>query len=386
MQIAIFHNIMWSKYKGGVFSAINDLTTNTSTNVSFTQIAETEGDRIALGGIDLNYHRYPYELIFSGSYTGVPVHKRVAALVARAWKSQADVVVMPGYERLEYWAMLATLVVRRKPRAVFCDSTAYDRPSSTLKSIAKRLFFAWCDGFFGYGIRSREYLMQHGVPSEKIHFKCQATALPLDYSEDAALAHRLGSAPKAGDAPRFVYVGRLSPEKGLDTLIQAMVAVAAVHPQAQLNIIGAGPTKGALIDLVTTIGMSSNIQFLGSMGIDKLAEQYASATAMVLPSTSEPWGLVVNEALSHGCPSIVSNICGCVPELVIAGKTGFSFQATSVSELTQKMLAAPTAFNNTEEVARRCITHMRNFSPANAACQIVEGCQNILRRQRRNNA
>jgi glycosyltransferase involved in cell wall biosynthesis len=386
MQIAIFHNIMWSKYKGGVFSAINDLTTNTPTKVSFTQIAETEGDRVALGGIDLNYHRYPYELIFSGAYTGVPLIKRVAALVARAWKSQADVVVMPGYERLEYWAMLATLIVRRKPRAVFCDSTAYDRVSTPLKSIAKRMFFSRCDGFFGYGIRSREYLMQHGVPSEKIHFRCQAAALPLDYSEATAMARRLAAAPQAGDAPRFIYVGRLSPEKGLDTLIHAMVAVAATHPGAQLNIIGAGPIKDALHELVATLGLSNNVQFLGSMGIDKLAEQYASATAMVLPSTSEPWGLVVNEALSLGCPSIVSNICGCVPELVVAGKTGYSFQANSISELAQSMLAAKDAFKNTEETARYCIAHMRSFSPANAARQIVEGCQSILRSQRRDPA
>ncbi|PXW93239.1 glycosyltransferase involved in cell wall biosynthesis [Sphaerotilus hippei] len=383
MQIAIFHNIMWSKYKGGVFSAIHDLTQGSGTQVSFTQIAETEGERVALGGVDLNYHRYPYELIFPGSYTSVPTYQRTAALVARAWKTQADVVVLAGFERIEYWAMLATLMVRRKPRAVFCDSTAYDRPSRLLKALAKRLFFSQCDGFFGYGIRSREYLMQHGVPSEKIYFRCQAAALSLDYDESTALARRLEAAPKEGEAPRFVYVGRLSPEKGLDTLIQAMASVVKVHPRAQLNIIGGGPTRDALLQQVAQAGLQDNIHLPGSMGIDKLAEQYASATAMVLPSTSEPWGLVVNEALSHGCPSIVSNICGCVPELVVAAQTGFVFQANSAIDLAEKMLAAPGAFSHTENTARRCIEHMRQFSPANAARQIVEGCQAILKRNQR---
>ena len=50
MSISIYHNIMWSKYKGGVFSAIHAL----SKDVQFTQIAETEGDRVALGSVDLN--------------------------------------------------------------------------------------------------------------------------------------------------------------------------------------------------------------------------------------------------------------------------------------------------------------------------------------------
>jgi glycosyltransferase involved in cell wall biosynthesis len=382
MQIAIFHNIMWSKYKGGVFSAINDITQGSSTQVSFTQIAETEGERISLGGVDLNYHRYPYELIFPGSYTGVSTYQRVKALVLRAWQTKADVVVMPGYERIEYWAMLFTLVLRGKPRAVFCDSTAYDRARRPLKSLAKQIFFARCDGFFGYGIRSREYLMQYGVPSEKIYFRCQAAALPLDYSEDAALTHRLTSAPKPSDAPRYLYVGRLSHEKGLDTLLEAMAVVVKQYPQAQLNIVGAGALKEPLQQASKLAGLECNVHFLGSMGIEKLAEQYAAATAMVLPSTSEPWGLVVNEALSMGCPSIVSNICGCVPELVVPGKTGFVFQANSAVDLAEKMLAAPLAFTDIADTAKKCIAHMRAFSPENAARQIVEGCQAILKRRR----
>lgn len=382
MQIAIFHNIMWSKYKGGVFSAINDITQGSNTQVSFTQIAETEGERISLGGVDLNYHRYPYELIFPGSYTGVSTFQRTKALVWRAWNTKADVVVLPGYERLEYWAMLFTLILRGKPRAVFCDSTAYDRARRPLKALAKQIFFARCDGFFGYGIRSREYLMQHGVPSEKIYFRCQAAALPLDYTEDAALARRLANAPKMDDAPRYLYVGRLSHEKGLDTLLKAMADVVKQYPGAQLNIVGAGALKEPLQELSKEFGLENNVHFLGSMGIEKLAEQYAAATALVLPSTSEPWGLVVNEALSLGCPSIVSNICGCVPELVVPGRTGFVFQANSAADLAEKMLAAPMAFIDAENTARRCITHMRAFSPTNAARQIVEGCKAILKRRR----
>lgn len=379
MEIAIFHNIMWSKYKGGVFSAIHELTQGTDTAVGFTQIAETEGERVALGGVDLNYHRYPYELIFAGSYTGIPTIKRVGALVSRALRTKADVVVMPGYERIEYWAMLAVLVLRGKPRAVFCDSTAFDRPNKAAKAIAKRLFFSFCNGFFGYGIRSREYLMQHGVPAENIYFRCQAAALPLDYSEEAALARRLAAAPKAGEAPTFLYVGRISHEKGLDTLLNAMRTVVNKHPRAQLNIVGAGALKEPLQQQAKETGLSGNVNFLGSMGIDKLAEQYASATALVLPSTSEPWGLVVNEALSLGCPAVVSNVCGCVPELVLDGKTGFVFQTNSAADLAAKLLATPAAFMDTERTARDCIEHMRSFSPANAARQIVEGCQAILK-------
>jgi hypothetical protein len=190
VDIAIYHNIMWSKYKGGVFSAIHEAVNGTSTTVSFTQIAETESDRVALGGVDLNFHRYPYELIFKGNYYGPSLLRRMASLVSRAWKSKADIVVLPGYERPEYWAMLFTLMIRRKQRAVFCDSTAYDRPNTFWKSVAKRYFFTHCHAFFGYGIRSREYLMMHGADSRHIFFRCQAAALPLNYDPESALQPR----------------------------------------------------------------------------------------------------------------------------------------------------------------------------------------------------
>lgn len=382
MQIAIFHNIMWSKYKGAVFSAIHELTTGSETNVAFTQIAETEGERVALGGVDLGYHRYPYELIFPGSFTGISTLRRVAALVSRAWRTQADIIVLPGYERIEYWAMLAVLLLRGKARAVFCDSTAFDRPSKTIKSIAKRLFFSLCHGFFAYGVRSRDYLMQHGVAAEAIYFRCQSAALPLDYSEGAAMARRLAIARTVSDAPSFLFVGRVAPEKGLDTLLNAFCSVVQTHPRAQLNIVGAGTMTGCLLAQAHKLGLVGNVNFLGSMGIHELAEQYAAATALVLPSTSEPWGLVVNEALSMGCPAVVSNVCGCVPELILDGKTGFVFQASNTDELAERLLASHLAFADTEHTARECIEHMRSFTPTHAAQHIIDGCHAIVKRCR----
>ncbi len=378
LNIAIFHNIMWSKYKGGVFSAIHEATKDSTAKVTFTQIAETESDRVALGGVDFAYHRYPYELIFEGNYYGASLLQRVRALVTRAWKTDADIVVLPGYERPEYWAMLFTLMVRRKLRAVFCDSTAYDRPSTLTKTIAKRFFFAHCHGFFGYGIRSREYLMMHGADARNIFFRCQAAALPPSYQPEQALSQRIESAPQAGESPRYLYVGRLSPEKGLDTLIQAFSIVKNTQTHARLVLIGAGPLKKDLEQLAEDCGVASSVDFAGSMGIEQLAEEYARATALVLPSTSEPWGLVVNEALSYGCPAIVSNICGCVPELIQEGKSGFVFQANNIQGLAEIMAGSVSAFSDADATARYCIELMKGFSPEHAAQQIIEGCRRMI--------
>ena len=132
--------------------------------------------------------------------------------------------------------------------------------------------------------------MEYGVPAQRIFFRCQAAALPHDYSESAAAKTRHDSAPKDTTAPQFLYVGRLSPEKGLDTLLHAMQIVIAQLPRARLSIVGAGPIKPELEKMSQNLELGESVSFPGSMGVAELAHQYAAATAMVLPSTSEPWG------------------------------------------------------------------------------------------------
>jgi glycosyltransferase involved in cell wall biosynthesis len=64
---------------------------------------------------------------------------------------------------------------------------------------------------------------------------------------------------------------------------------------------------------------------------------YGLADALVLPSLSEPWGLVVNESLAAGTPVIVSQRCGCVPELVREPAAGFAFDPSDAAALARLM-------------------------------------------------
>src|SRR5260221_14356418 len=115
---------------------------------------------------------------------------------------------------------LAWLIVGRR-RAVFCDSTEFDRPQSRWKDIAKRLFFGRCHGFFCYGRRSKDYLLRFGVDEFKIVYRVQAAALPHEYDAKDVLAVYQSDLSKASGTFRFIYVGRLSTEKGLNDLLEA---------------------------------------------------------------------------------------------------------------------------------------------------------------------
>ncbi len=382
MRIAIYHNILWAKYKGVVFSQVHLQSRARGISTSFIQIAETEAARVALSGVDLSYHNYPFRLLFKGAYSDSTRFQRSIALSKHLVRNPCDVVVIPGYHRAEYWVMLFVCILLRRKRAVFCDSTSFDRPKILYRGFAKRWFFGLCDGFFCYGIRSKQYLMSHGASESRIFYRCQVAALPHGYDPSQILLRYEAQRNDGARAPRYLYVGRLSPEKGIDDLLRAFCIVLASLPAAKLDIVGAGPSTPELTSLVAELGIGNSVALLGSKNLEDIAPMFENSTCLVLPSHSEPWGLVVNEALCYGCPVVVSNSCGCVPELVLNDVTGFSFDAGDIDGLAKSMLAAERMSVNRINVARKCLQVISAFNPEFAATQLLDGCVSIAGNER----
>jgi glycosyltransferase involved in cell wall biosynthesis len=103
-----------------------------------------------------------------------------------------------------------------------------------------------------------------------------------------------------------------------------------------LVILGDGPLKSDLCRLISDLCLTGHVHLPGFKPYDELPVYYALAKAFVHASTTEQWGLVVNEAIASGLPVIVSNQCGCVPELVQGN--GFTFDPTDEHELVSRLL------------------------------------------------
>jgi glycosyltransferase involved in cell wall biosynthesis len=140
----------------------------------------------------------------------------------------------------------------------------------------------------------------------------------------------------------FLFVGRLVSHKNVEHLIQQFNVVFS-DKDAILNIIGDGDQGKYLIDKYT----SEKIIFKGKKFNQELVAEYLNASCFVCPSLFEPWGLVVNEALSSGLPVIASKEVGACFDLIKGKETGFI--AEDMQEFGQMML---TLFNDTELLKR----------------------------------
>jgi glycosyltransferase involved in cell wall biosynthesis len=377
-KVRIYHNALWARYKGAIFSKIYAESLRRGISIDFVHVAETSVEHAVLGAVDRSYHQYPFKLLFPQVYGDIPRHKLVLALSADLLRNPRDLVVLPGYHRPEYWAMLLLCILLRRKRAVFCDSTAQDREKQSWKEMAKAFFFRRCDGIFCYGIRSKEYVASYGVEVQRIFVDCQAAALPLTYDAGAVRKY-YESHPRDPKAPvKFLFVGRLSSEKGLWDLLGAFGGVREQLPDARLNLAGPGALADELKRRAKELGLESAVTFLGTQSPDDIGRLLLDSDAMVLPSHTEPWGLVVNEALSYGCPVVVSDICGSVPELVRDGVTGYSFPSGDVRALCAAMLAVARLSQDRQSVAEQCLRVIDQYTPERAAFQILGGCVSVL--------
>jgi glycosyltransferase involved in cell wall biosynthesis len=101
------------------------------------------------------------------------------------------------------------------------------------------------------------------------------------------------------------------------------------------------------------------------------------SNVLVLPSTSEPWGLVVNEAMACGLPVIVSDRCGCVADLIDDGKTGFVVDPAHPDQLTYHLRQFMDGQVDVAKLSQAAKERIAHYSPAAVAREMLAGFMKI---------
>jgi glycosyltransferase involved in cell wall biosynthesis len=144
----------------------------------------------------------------------------------------------------------------------------------------------------------------------------------------------------------------------------------------RLWIVGSGEEEAACRMLAKT--HSIRVDFAGFLNQDEIAIAYALADCLVLPSASETWGLVVNEALASGLPCVVSDAVGCAPDL-ITSETGAVFECGDIGALRNALESIRGRVTAGHDYAAGCRARAATCSFAAATEGLVAGCRALAR-------
>ena len=269
-----------------------------------------------------------------------------------------------------------------KPFYFFCANTDDDaRSANPALEWFKRCLIPMASGVLATGPAQHQYIRRYTQSRVPV---CEIGNPVKRLGADRYLAKRDELRSSMGfqsGRPVVLFVGRLSPEKGLRTLIEAAALCKGGGLDAKLVFVGSGPEEELLRVHAQRAGVDA--EFHGFLEGDSLAERYAAADIFVLPSLSEPWGLVVNEAMEFALPLLLSDRVGCRAVLLQEGSNGFAFSAGDATALAGRMeslLARPEALRDMGKSSRRIVERcsidrwaeavVRAVSPGN-----VGGCR-----------
>lgn len=299
-------------------------------------------------------------------------------LRARLIKFAPESIICGGYNYFASWEALSWARRNGVDFVLWSESNSQDarRHLAWVESL-KSCFLARCKRFVVPGKASFSYLQSLGVAPESIvmapdavdndAFAARSTAVRASADEFRA-KHRLPQ--------RFLlFVGRLVPEKGVFDLLDAYGKLAEdIRSQVALVLAGDGSSKAELEQKAIRIN-PGRVCFPGFIHREDLAGFYGLAEALVLPTHSDPWGLVVNEAMACGLAVVVSSVAGCARDLVEDGWNGYVVEPRDPHMLRSAVESLLSDSEKRQQMGLRSSARIRDYTPracaaglASAAC------------------
>lgn len=267
-----------------------------------------------------------------------PVRLLMSRLEAVLGEFGPDAVAVPGWSGRLAFAGLSWCLRNNVPAIAMSESTADDQARQGWREAIKRRCVAACDAGLAGGEPQRDYLVQLGMPAERVFLGYDA--VDNDYFAHGAEAARRCAAQRRAELGLpdrfFLASARFVEKKNLPGLLGAYAEYRAKAAAPwELVLLGDGELRGVLEQVRDALGMREFVHMPGFKQYDELPSYYGLASAFVHASTVEQWGLVVNEALASGLPALVSRRCGCASTLVREGVNGFTFDPQNSDEMTE---------------------------------------------------
>jgi glycosyltransferase involved in cell wall biosynthesis len=287
------------------------------------------------------------------------------------------VICHTGYLRATFW--MAYLAAKFSSAAyLFGTDTTTLTPldgrmwKRQVKRVLWPLLFRLADQVIVPSTGSLELMRSLGLPDERVTL----TPYVVDndwWLEQSARVDRVAVRSAWDASPEdtvILFCAKLQPWKRPLDLLQAFAQ--AKLPNALLVFAGEGPLRGRLESEAEALGVVARVKFLGFVNQSQLPAIYTAADLMVLPSSYDAFGVVVNEAMLCGCPVAVSDSVGAGRDLVEEGKTGFVYPCGDIKLLATILQQAVTDRAKLREMGSAARARMDSWSPRENIDQTID--------------
>src|SRR5581483_11847005 len=247
---------------------------------------------------------------------------------------------------------------------------------------ALQWLYGCCARLLYVGQRSYQHFSRLRCPPEKLLFSPYCVDRHSFRSDEVARSQeRLPLRQHLGIADAqyaLLFSGKLSRRKGPHLLLQALrLFPAALRDRCVIVFVGGGAEHDRLKRMAED-SPALHVRLVGFQTQRQLSAYYHAADLLVLPSVeAETWGLVVNEALQHGLPCVVSEAVGCAPDLIACGKTGELCAAGNIIDLAAAIQRA-LAFKERPEVREQCRRQVSRYTIERAAAGIAQAYWSVV--------
>lgn len=255
-----------------------------------------------------------------------------------------------------FWLKAFFALTKIKPDIVHCQAIPMGVPAFLFKQLYRKPYIVWCHGFDVYNpwkfkkIISRAVLNSaDAVIALTNHMR---EMLQKSCNKDIAIIPNSLNVKKFESASKnlnqeelgiekedriILFVGTLNPVKGLQYLVEAFKTISRKIPKAKLLLVGDGPERRNLENMVKKNGLEDKVSLIGRVENDEVPKYMTIADVFVLPSLSESFGIVNLEAMACGLPIVATRVDG-IPEVVNDPENGFLVEPMNSGQIAAKVI------------------------------------------------
>jgi L-malate glycosyltransferase len=309
--------------------------------------------------------------LFHETTADVPIIRFTKALLMACWRLRPADFFFCHYSLLPIF--LTAMSLRLSGSRVFAmnDSKFDDYRRDFRREIIKTVFYRPYNGAIASGTRAADYLRFLGIPESRVMLNYDTLSV--------GRIRRLAGIDKApGGAPfearHFTIVARMVPEKNISMALEAysIYRTQSTRPR-ELHLCGSGPLEARLRAKTAELAIDDFIKFHGFLQTEDVCSILGTTLALLLPSTIEPFGLIVIEALAMGVPVILSESCGARDLLVRNGVNGFIVEPDNSAGLAFFM----SLIDKDESLWHRLSLATEKFAVAGDASLFAQSVMNL---------